>query len=74
MPVRILLLNQPEFFFTAPSLELLFSCDAGRCIAKGLNIDERIDVVAACEAFLKPCFVLPDSFANIVGESNVQSA
>jgi len=73
VPVRILLCNQSELFFTPPSLELLFSGYAGGCIAKGLDIDEHIDVIAACEALEKPFFVLPDSLANIAGESNVQS-
>ena len=74
MPVGILLINKPEFLFTTPSLELLFSGYTGECIAKGFNIDERIDVVAACEALGKPRFMLQDSFANIVCESDVQSA
>ena len=74
VPVGILIRNQPKLFLTAPSLDLLFPGYAGECIAKRLNIDERIDVVTACKALEKPCFMLPDSLANIACKSDVQSA
>ncbi len=43
-------------------------------MAEGLNVDQRIDVVAACEAFDKFGFVLLHSSLDIVSESNVQRA
>jgi len=57
-----------------PSLDLLFSGYAGSYIAKCLKVNERIDLVAACEALDKTILVLTDPLSNIIGEANVQSS
>ena len=73
-PVGILQSNQPDFLLTTPSLDLLFSCYAGGYIAKCLKVNERIDLVATCEALDKTILVLTDSLSNIISEANVQSS
>ena len=71
-PFGIFLLDQAQFLFTAPALDLLFSGDAGVWIAKGLKINKRVDVVASCEAIDEAGFVLVNSSPNVVRESDVQ--
>ena len=73
MPVDILLINKPYLFLTTPSLDLLFSGYPGGCIAKCLEINERIDLIVTREALDKTFLVLHDSLLDIIGESNVQS-
>ena len=70
-PVGILQSNQPDFLLTTPSLDLLFSGYAGSYIAKCLKVNERIDLVAACEALDMTILVLTNPLLNIIGEANV---
>ena len=70
-PVGILQSNQSNLLLATPSLDLLFSCYAGEHIAKRLKVNERIDLVATCEALDKTILVLTDSLSNIIGEANV---
>ncbi len=71
-PVRVLLSNQPQFLLSPPTLELLLSCDRGRNVTKGLNVNQCVDVVAIAEAFDKP--VLPNSSLDIVGQPDIHRA
>ena len=73
-PVRVLLSNQPQFLLSPPTLELLLSCDRGRNVTKGLNVNQCVDVVAIAEAFDKPVLVFPNFSLDIVGQLDIHRA
>lgn len=51
--------------------DLFFSCNRRKGIVERFNINQRVDLVAMGKSFDQSGFVFPDSFADIVGESDI---
>ena len=72
-PVWVTLSNQSQLLISPPAFDLLFSCNRRKDVAERFNINQRVNLIAMGKTFYQSGLVLTDSFADIVGESDIQS-
>ena len=72
LPGWIQTFNQRDALRSRACFDLLFSCDRAVDIAKGLVINETVDIVSFCEDVHSSAFMFQGSTQDVVGHSRVQ--
>jgi hypothetical protein len=74
VPIRIQLLNEPNFPCPIPSLETLFAEVCSRNVAVLFEIDQPMNVIFFREAICETHFMFVDPPHQVVGHTDVERA